>query len=102
MENTKRNKSASNGEPAAAREKRKPQEEKTEEQEQVDKKPKAEEPQGVKRDSPDTGSDVDRHLPRRRTENDPMNTDVIHSLLHVDVAEAYSPPVSQNTPRSMV
>ena len=91
-ENAKRSKPASSGDLADARDKRKPQEDKTEGQEHVDKRPKAQETQGVKRDSPDPGDNEDRHHPRRRTNADPMNTDVTHALLHVDVAEAYSPP----------
>ena len=60
---------------------------------QEDKRIKAEDGQGTKRESPDTKEeDADRHRPRRKIDTDPMNTDVTQSLMRVDIAEAYSPP----------
>ena len=59
-----------------------------------DKKPRTEEAQGIKRENPEPRSEeeISRHMPRRRTDMDPMNTDLVQALLRVDVAEAFSPP----------
>ena len=61
---------------------------------QEDKRPKVEEPQGVKRDG--DAMEEERQSVRRRVQGeeqaDPMNTDVVQSLMRVDVAEMYSPP----------
>ena len=88
------NSGTSSGSHTKSQEKRKPQEPTGGVVEQEDKRLKTETSQGTKRENPDaTGEeDEDRHRPRRRTDIDPMNTDVIQSLMQVDIAEAYSPP----------
>ena len=87
---------AGSGEGKSSAEKRKPQAEPEGDVAPEDKKQKPEETQGIKRESPDVDDhdqeEDKRHRPRRRTDVDPMCTDLIQSLLRVDIAEACVPP----------
>ena len=61
---------------------------------QADKRAKAEETQGVKREGDDTAEERQTAMRRRLQEDeemDPMNTEMVQSLMRVDVAEMYSP-----------